>query len=314
MAAASSEVIVPSSADLLRSQASALVNVLATVLSPRLWCRAAALVLVAASAATTFGQGDVSLPNGPDSLKFAVIGDFGTGLRPQHLVARQMQARRATFPFDLVMTVGDNIYGDLPPDYVKRFELPYAELLAGGVKFQAALGDHDAPQNVSYKPFNMNGHRYYTFVRHNVRMLVLDSTQMDAGQRAWIERTLSGAREDWKICFLHHPLYSSAMRHGSALNLRAILEPIFVKHGVNVVFSGHDHVYERVKPQKGIVYFVTGSAGMLRIGNVSPGAQTAAYFDVDASFMFVEVEGSELYFQAVSGHGKIVDSGVIQRR
>jgi len=225
-----------------------------------------------------------------------------------------MDARRATFPFDLVMTVGDNIYGPKPPDVVKRFELPYAALLSDGVKFQAALGNHDAPESVSYKPFNMNGQRYYTFARNNVRVLVLDSTQMDAGQRTWIERTLSDAREDWKICFLHHPLYSSAVRHGPALALRAVLEPIFVNYGVNVVFSGHDHVYERVKPRKGVVYFVTGSAGQLRFGNVSPGAQTAAYFDADRSFMLVEVAGSELYFQAVSRTGKIVDSGVVQRR
>lgn len=118
-----------------------------------------------------------------------------------------MESRRATFPFDLVMTVGDNIYGAMPPDFVNRFELPYAALLADGVKFQATLGNHDAPETVSYKPFNMSDQRYYTFARNNVRVLVLDSTQMDAGQRAWIERTLSDAREDWKICFLHHPLY-----------------------------------------------------------------------------------------------------------
>jgi hypothetical protein len=290
------------------------VNVLATLLSPRLWCRGATLAVVVVSSATAFGQEDVSLPNRPDSLKFAVIGDFGTGLRPEYLVARQMEASHATFPFDLVMTVGDNIYGARPPEVVKRFELPFAALLADGVKFHAALGNHDAPENVSYKPFNMSGQRYYTFAHNNVRVLVLDSTQMDAEQRAWTERTLSDAREDWKICFLHHPLYSSAVRHGPALALRAVLEPIFVKYGVNVVFSGHDHVYERVKPQKGVVYFVTGSAGQLRFGNVSPGAQTAAYFDADRSFMLVEVAGSELYFQAVSRTGTIVDSGVIQRR
>lgn len=87
-----------------------------------------------------------------------------------------------------------------------------------------------------------------------------------------------------------------------------------MKHGVNVVFSGHDHVYERVKPQKGIVYFVTGSAGQLRFANLSPSARTAAYFDSDRSFVLVEISGSELYFQAVSRTGKTVDSGVIQRR
>ena len=93
-----------------------------------------------------------------------------------------------------------------------------------------------------------------------------------------------------------------------------MLEPIFLKHGVNVVFSGHDHVYERLKPQKGIYYFVSGAAGQLRRGNMSPTDQTAAYFDQDQSFMLVEVAGAEMYFQVISRTGKTVDSGVIDRQ
>ena len=176
-----------------------------------------------------------------------------------------------TFPFDLVIMLGDNMYGgQQPADFVKKFEQPYAPLLAAGVKFQASLGNHDRPENVSYKPFNMNGQRYYTYVRNNVRFFALDSTLMDRKQVAWIEAALRDAREDWKICYFHHPLYSNADRHGSSVDLRVLLEPIFVKHGVNVVFSGHDHVYERLKPQKGIYYFVSGAAGQLRRGNMRP--------------------------------------------
>ena len=62
------------------------------------------------------------------------------------------------------------------------------------------------------------------------------------------------------MCFFHHPLYSHAGRHGGNVALRVALEPLLLKHGVDVVFAGHDHVYERVKPQKGITYFVSGSA------------------------------------------------------
>ena len=138
------------------------------------------------------------------------------------------------------------------------------------MKFQASLGNHDRPENVSYKPYNMNGQRYYTYARNNVRFFALDSTLMDRKQVAWIEPRCRDAREDWKICYFHHPLYSNADRHGSSVDLRVLLEPIFVKYGVNVVFSGHDHVYERLKPQKGIYYFVSGSAGQLRKGNMSP--------------------------------------------
>ena len=108
------------------------------------------------------------------------------------------------------------------------------------------------------------------------------------------------------------PLYSNADRHGSSVDLRLRLEPIFQKFGVDVVFSGHDHVYERLHPQKGIVYFVSGAAGQLRRGNMSPSQQTAASFDQDQSFMLVEVAGAEMNYQAITRTGRVVDSGVIR--
>jgi 3',5'-cyclic AMP phosphodiesterase CpdA len=272
-------------------------------------------LLVAALAAAGAAAQAPPLPNRPGSLKFAAIGDNGTGDRPQYEVAEQMTKAHSTFPFDLVIMLGDNLYGSQrAADFVKKFELPYAPLLSAGVKFQASLGNHDRPENASYKHFNMDGQRYYSYVRGNVRFFALDSSRMDAKQVAWIETSLREAREDWKICYFHHPLYSNAGRHGSSVDLRVLLEPIFVKHGVNVVFAGHDHVYERVKPQKGISHFVSGAAGKLRRGNMRPTEQTAAFFDQDLSFMLVEVVETNLHFQAVSRTGQTVDSGVIQRQ
>jgi len=274
-----------------------------------------ALVVIAAiTSAALFAQ-PTPLPNRPDSLKFAAIGDNGTGDQPQYDVAKQMAAFHDRFSFDMVIMLGDNMYGgQSPADFVTKFERPYATLLRAGVKFQASLGNHDRPENVSYGPYNMNGRRYYSYVRNNARFLALDSTQMDPAQLEWIENSLGSAREDWKICYFHHPLYSNANRHGSAVDLRILLEPIFIRHGVDVVFSGHDHVYERLKPQQGIHYFVSGSAGQLRKGNMSPTDQTAAYFDQDQSFMLVEIAGADMFFQAISRTGKTVDSGVIRRQ
>jgi hypothetical protein len=113
----------------------------------------------------------------------------------------------------------------------------------------------------------------------------------------------------------HHPLYSSGERHGSDLRLREVLEPLFVQHNVSVVLNGHDHFYERIKPQKGIQYFVVGSGGELRKGNIDRGSGlTASGFDSDNAFMVAEIVGDEMYFNAVSRSGNIVDSGVLTRR
>lgn len=73
---------------------------------------------------------------------------------------------------------------------------------------------------------------------------------------------------------------------------------------MDAVFSGHDHIYERIKPQKGIACFVSGSAGWLRKGDYGrPQAFSATGFDRDFTFMLVEINGSKLYFQSISRTG-----------
>jgi hypothetical protein len=83
--------------------------------------------------------------------------------------------------------------------------------------------------------------------------------------------------------------------------------------GVNVVFSGHDHLYERVKPQHGITYFVAGSGGQLRKGDLVRSDMTAAAFDQDQTFMLVEIDVDELHFETISRSGTTVDAGSIRR-
>jgi 3',5'-cyclic AMP phosphodiesterase CpdA len=271
------------------------------------------LVIVAAAVALDAAQ-VTALPDMPDSVKFAAIGDTGTGEAAEYAVGQQMAAAHGRFPFTFVLMLGDNMYGRQEPrDFVNKFERPYTALLQAGVQFYAALGNHDNPTNRMYKPFNMNGERYYTFVKKNVRFFVLDSNLLDARQLSWLETVLKEPADGWKICVFHHPLYSNARRHGSDVSLRVALEPILVKYGVDVVFSGHDHVYERLKPQKGITYFVAGAGGQLRRGDVNPTESTAAFFDADQTFVLVEIGGNEMHFQATARTGRVVDSGTIRR-
>jgi hypothetical protein len=272
-------------------------------------------LLLALASSLALGQDRLVLPLKPDSLRFAVIGDTGTGDDSQYSTARQITAYRKLFPFEFVVMMGDNMYGSQKPrDYDKKFENPYRDLLALGVKFYAALGNHDDPEQTRYKLYNMNGERFYTFrPKKGVRFFALDSNYMDKPQLEWIEKELAASASEWKICFFHHPLYSSGRMHGPSLELRAQLEPLFIKHGVNVVLAGHEHFYERIKPQKGIYYFISGAGGKLRQGNVRQSDITAAAFDSDNHFMLMEIAGDELYFQTISRTGATVDRGMIPR-
>jgi hypothetical protein len=277
--------------------------------------RALVTVVLFAVCWTPSGFTTPALPNKAGSLKFAVLGDNGTGDRLQYDLAAQMAGALAQFPFEFVIMMGDNFYGSQrPADLVQKFDRPYKPLLDAGVTFHAALGNHDEPDSLHYPPLSMNGRRYYTFARRNVRFVVLDTNQLDTPQLEWFESALRDSHEEWTIAYFHHPLYSNAGRHGSAVDVRLLLEPILLRYGVQVVFSGHDHIYERLKPQKGIHYFVSGAGGKLRRGDVRPSPTTAAKYDEDCSFMLVEVDGAEMFFQVISRTGATVDSGTIGRQ
>ena len=255
---------------------------------------------------------DLKLPSDADAVRFAVIGDSGSGNASQYQTAAEMAAVHREFPFDFVLMLGDNIYGGKSAsDFQRKFEQPYQPLLDAGVKFYASLGNHDVASECLYKPFHMDGRRFYTFQRGNAEFFALDSSHMNSQQLQWLGRQLDASRSTWKICYFHHPLYSDARTHGSDIPLRKMIEPLFEKDGVSLVFAGHDHVYERLKPQNGINYFVLGNSGQLRFHDLQPSAETAKGFDTDRAFELVEISGGQLYFQVISRAGQTVDSGVI---
>jgi len=253
--------------------------------------------------------------------RFAVVGDFGTGEDDQYAVGQQMLNVHRASALDLVLAVGDNIYPNGSSRYFdKHFERPFEGLLNERVKFYAALGNHDVEEGrkdqLQYPLFNMDGSNYYTVSRGNglVDIFVLDTTAYDAGQATWLENSLRTSRAIWKIAAMHHPLYSSAKKHGSDPKVRAMLEPLFTRYRVQVVLAGHDHVYERTKLQKGIQHFITGAGGKMRRGDIDMKSPIrAASYDQDNSFMVVEVDETEMLFKSISETGEVVDSGIIKQ-
>jgi hypothetical protein len=253
--------------------------------------------------------------------RFAVIGDFGTGDDDQIAVARLMHELHSRTPFDFVLTVGDNIYPNGSGKYFdSNFEEPFKSFLNDRVPFYAALGNHDVERGrqdqMQYPLFNMAGRRYYTVRKGNgfTEFFIIDSTDLDSTQMSWLEHALMNSRAVWKVALSHNSLYSSGRKHGSDEKMRAKLEPLFIRYGVKVAFAGHDHIYERTKPQNDIQYFVTGAGGKIRRGDVDMKSPVrAASYDRDNSFMLVEIDDREMSFRAISETGLTVDQGVIKQ-
>ena len=168
----------------------------------------------------------------------------------------------------------------------------------------------------------MNGERYYSFAPPEdvvtrlvtrVEFFALDSTNLDRVQLRWLDERLSESDADWKIVFLHHPLYTSGRYRRTSLVHRWALEPILVRHRVDAVFSGHEHIYQRSTLQRGIQYFVSGGAGSLRAGDSVAAQYIARSYDDDYHFMLVEIEEDALHFQAISRRGATVDAGTLTK-
>ncbi len=251
-----------------------------------------------------------------------------------------MAAWHERLPFDLVLMLGDNIYGGLfgigggnQDDFAKKFDRPYAELLTRGVIFRAVLGNHDARHRngqdliEAYDRFHIEGPQgYYNFTAGLnakkqaaaplVEFFVLNTTRLeknkqDPEQLAWLEQALSRSRARWRIVYGHHPLYSTGKRHGGDAGLRKKLESLLTDEGVQVVLAGHDHIYQRFHPQGGIVYFVCGSSGKLRRGNAGPSPLVAAVEDRQRVFMLWEATVKELRFRAINEQGQAFDCGAV---
>lgn len=253
-------------------------------------------------------------------LRFAVIGDWGDGSDDQVALGNQMLSVHRQSSFDLVLGSGDNIYPNgAARHFAKKFEEPFSGLLKNQVKFHTVFGNHDVEDGRhdqrQYPLFNMAGQLYYTLQRGNglVDFFMLDSTDYDLAQAGWFDNALRTSSAKWKVVVLHHPLYSSGKKHGSNLKLRKQIEPLLTKYKVNVVFAGHDHIYERIKPQQGVQHFVTGAGGKLRRGNIDKKSTiTESSYDKDNHFMLIELDDKELNFKAISETGELIDRGEIK--
>ena len=270
-------------------------------------------------------QTRVALPNEERSIKFAVIGDSGRGSLEQQQVAGQMVAFRQRFDYRFVLMAGDNIYegAATPEDYRLKFEEPYKLLLDAGVKFYAVLGNHDDPAQVHYKPFNMDGHRYYTFtppvdiitrLDTRVRFFAIDSTNLDGEQMKWLEQELGESQAEWKIALLHYPLYTSG-RYELATRAHRFAVRIRVsrRRRRRRVLRTRAHL-----PALGVrraASFISSAAAPARFARAMRNASSniAKSFDTDYHFMLVEITDEGFFFQAIDRKGNTVDAGALRK-
>jgi len=266
---------------------------------------------VALSACTVTNQSDTATPSTsstslevPTGGTVAVIGDFGSGDENQRAVANLVAARNPA----AIVTTGDNVYSDagyatLVGDYYGSF--------VGAETFYPAAGNHDYDEGIAafddYFGY-LSGQREYTVVVGDTEFFILDSEQglasLDGNhnQEAWLRKVVAASAATYKIVVVHHPPFSSGDRHGSTPDYQWD----FASMGVDLVLSGHDHVYERIE-LGGVTYVVNGAGGktLYACGDRVSGSVTC--FDEQYGALFLTSRSDGLFAQFVAVDGTVVD-------
>jgi len=261
-----------------------------------------------------------------DRLSFAVLGDNGSGGRQALAVAERMAFTYQTAPYGLVALLGDICYyGSLRRRFDTVFRRPFGPLLDAGVGFELAIGNHDTGLHFSDDGLSAieaelellgTPGRYYTASHGPVDFFFLDSSIPGLyGPRAseqldWLGDALASSTNQWKVVAMHHPPYSSG-QHGSTPGAQEHLVPLLSRHRVDLVLSGHDHDYERVEPQHGVTYVVSGGGcKTTRVGR----SRFTAVAERTLQFLHVEVVDSHLTATCVRVDGSVADRLTLRAR
>ncbi|MFH1619177.1 MAG: metallophosphoesterase [bacterium] len=271
----------------------------------------------------------------PDQ-SFMLFGDSASESEEHMEIALQMEK----FNPDFVINIGDIVDTGLDKDADMPYFQSYKNLLKK-TPFFLALGNHDygrSRKNLddrnfirkNYLPFHQmpwssGSPHYYFFDNGDARFICLDtnffeeaksapSFEKGSRQMKWLETVLSGTRAAWKFVYMHHPAYSTG-GHGSIPGLAEVLAPVLEKHKVDMVFSGHDHDYERTHPIRngvrsdadGIIYLTVGGGGQpLYIQRIH--ADWSAKFMPVYHFAWFQIRGKELRMDVYDREGRIIDT------
>lgn len=247
-------------------------------------------------------------PNSTALLRFAIAGDVGTGGEAAYRTSAIMDELEVQRSFDALLLLGDNVYenGD-PADVGVKVLEPFGPVLDGETQMLAVLGNHDVRNDngaAQAEALGMPG-RWYTTEIGTVTIISLDSTQAsNPEQRAWLDATLASVTTQWTIVTMHHPPFSAGW-HGDHQGAQAYFVPLFEEYGVDLVFSGHDHDYQRSTPINGVTYVVTGAAAKLRATGIED--FTAVSWSTH-NFVDLVVYPDRLEMQAIDHDSRAIDA------
>ena len=249
----------------------------------------------------------------PVAFSFVAFGDT----RSNPVAHQQVVSSILSLAPDFVLHTGDFVSdGSDPAQWTTFYSIEHD--LQSQVPFYGALGNHEGGDPCCYfDHFDWpNNERWYSFDHENVHVVALEIDSHAAywagsPQAQWLENDLAHTTQPWKVVFFHIPPYSSGSEHGSDQQVRAALEPLFIRYGVDLVFNGHDHDYER-SVANGITYIVTGGGGAPLYAKGQPDP-ASVYFTSTLHSVQVSVTGMTLTVAGVRPDGVRFDEFTLRK-
>ncbi len=270
------------------------------------------------------------------SFRMLAFGDSGMASFSQYKLADKMVVEKA----DVVIHTGDLVYPmGTPQLYPDAFYGAYPDMIASA-PFMPVIGNHDyqveggrpmlrafvLPRN---GPTGTDPERHYWFDYGCARFAAIDSDVDEAELQdkvaPWLKTVFGNAADLWRFVYFHHPPYTGAAKHLPDKKTKRTLVPVMEELGVDLVFNGHNHLYERTHPLRGdqivddaqgIIYIVTGAGGANRYAMQAPASRPAyvhAYFDADFSFTIADVAPRSFACKQIDLKGRVVDRWELRR-
>jgi len=203
-------------------------------------------------------------------IRVLAISDFGTGDEEQRLPADTMLKYHRAHPFDFGITLGDNYQDDgahspTDPRWQEYWASHYPQL---GIPFYVSLGNHDwgspdGPAAEILYSQKSGAWRlpapYYTFTAGSVQFFTLNTVLMSEAQLLWLRGELEKSTAKWKVVYGHYHVFSALRGDNDELIKRLL--PILEQNHVDLYLCGHEHLFQHLKPEGGVHFFVNGAAG-----------------------------------------------------
>lgn len=250
----------------------------------------------------------------------ALIGDFGTGESAEYELAAAVEDAHRRLGFEALLTVGDNIYPDgRPANFEAAWTTPYGWVEEAGIPVVASLGNHDVQAGHAQAVMNLLGmpDRWYTTtLADGLQIFALDGNQPNnTEQKRWLEESLARPFDGWRVAIIHQPPYSCSNHDGIA-TVRDHLLPLLETGGVQVMFAGHDHNWQRFAEHNGVVHVVAGAGGRVLYDlDACPESYPKRLAGVDkhTSFATIAFNARTLRIRGVDADGRSFDEVTLRR-